>query len=230
MFNPLRGRGRDRLSEIIQNPIRKVENPERARTRERFSEPTTSPSPSPHSEMKRKRDACNQADVDTEFRRGVPPLPPPPPSIPEQGWKVSNMTRREQISRVLATPPVTTSQHHHEGCFHGAVDSDLAWRQLAWILETGAVLFPFFRLLPPPPSLFHATSHFSRLFNAETRLVEGIWFHGNCVVYQLVGSRRDFVIWKIGELYLDGGGGGGWERCFHFFLFLFPQQWNTSFS
>lgn len=79
MFNPLRGRGRDRLSEIIQNPIRKVENPERARTRERFSEPTTSPSLSPHSEMKRKRDACNQADVDTEFRRGVPPLLLPPP-------------------------------------------------------------------------------------------------------------------------------------------------------
>lgn len=36
-----RERGRDRLSEIIQNPIREVENPERARTREIF-QPTTS--------------------------------------------------------------------------------------------------------------------------------------------------------------------------------------------
>lgn len=132
--------------------------------------PPPSPLP-PHSEMKRKRDACNQADVDTEFRRGVPP-----PSIPEEGWKVSNMTRREQISRVLATPPVTTSQHHHGGCSHGdggASILTLRGGNSREYLRLGRSFFPSSAFFLPLPSLFHATSHFSRLFNVETRLATG---------------------------------------------------------
>lgn len=150
-----RERGRDRLSEIIQNPIREVENPERDFSTDNIPLlPPPSPLP-PHSEMKRKRDACNQADVDTEFRRGVPP-----PSIPEEGWKVSNMTRREQISRVLATPPVTTSQHHHGGCSHGdggASILTLRGGNSREYLRLGRSFFPssaFFLPLPLPFSRY----------------------------------------------------------------------------
>lgn len=89
---------RDRLSEIIGNPIRKGEDPEEILKRRR----------GPCSEMNRKRDACNQADVDTEFRRGLPPIP-----------RDFEYDARVQISRVLATPLVTTDSSTRV-FYHGA--------------------------------------------------------------------------------------------------------------
>lgn len=74
--------------------------------------------------MKRKRDACNQADVDKRNFEEVC-LPPPSSSIPGlEGFKYD---AGEQISRVLATPPVTTSQHH--GRFYDDGASILTLRQ-----------------------------------------------------------------------------------------------------
>lgn len=67
--------------------------------------------PAACSEMKRKRDARNQADVDTEFRRGLPDT---------GGFEYD---AREQISRVLATPPVTTDSPTRLLC--RSVESDL---------------------------------------------------------------------------------------------------------